>query len=169
MSKRTPSEYRVSEFQYQPAYAEKSNPCLMCGILKPRSSSTTTVTHLKDAICHCCGCLGGMWRSRALFRITVSWDAAQYLLLYRKEIEALLDQFGATCTPHLRHFLERNPLYIAQPPMFCLHLISHLTLRATRAPYRSRAGPPSNCGVAVSADVTHDEYERHRACSSVKP
>ena len=44
-----------------------------------------------------------------------------------------------------------------------------LTLRVTRAPCRSPAGPPSNLGVAVSADASTFEYERHRACPSVKP
>ena len=39
--------------------------------------------HLKDVIYHCCGCVGGMCLSRALFRMTVSWNAAQYQLLYR--------------------------------------------------------------------------------------
>ena len=34
-------------------------------------------------VCHCCGCLGDMWRSRALFRMTVSCNAAQYLLPYQ--------------------------------------------------------------------------------------
>ena len=39
--------------------------------------------HLKDAICHCCGCVGSMCPSHALVRIAVSWKAAQYQLLYR--------------------------------------------------------------------------------------
>ena len=85
-----------------------------------------------------------------------------------KEIEALLDPLVATCAPHLRRLAGRKPLYVAQAPIFCLHLILLLVLPATCAPYRSRAGPHSNYGVAVSADVTHDEYERHRACLSIK-
>ena len=56
----------------------------------------------------------------------------------------------------------------AQAPIFCLHLVFSLNLRATRAPCRSRAGPSSNLGVAVSADASTFEYERHRACLSVK-
>ena len=87
-----------------------------------------------------------------------------------REVEALLDQLVATCTPHLRRTAGPNPpLLVAQAPLFFLHFILLLTLRATRAPYRSLAGPPSNYGIPVRADVTHDEYERHRACPSVKP
>ena len=82
-----------------------------------------------------------------------------------KELGALLDQLGATCTPHLRRVPEGNPLCIAQAPILCLHFRLALPVQSTPAPYRS---PPSICGVAVSADVTHDEYERHRACLSVK-
>ena len=96
-----------------------------------------------------------------------------------REIEALLDQLIATCTPHLQRTAGMKPplcrtgshilpLYVTQVPIFCLYFVLSLTLRATRAPYRARAGPPSNRGVTVSADFSHDEYERHRACLSVK-
>ena len=65
--------------------------------------------------------------------------------------------------PRARHTCEERQadrlLYFAQAPIFCPPFILLLTLRATRAPYRSLAGPPSNCGVSVRADVTHDEYE----------
>ena len=37
----------------------------------------------RKAMCPCCGYLGDIWRSRALFRIAVSWNAAQYLLTYQ--------------------------------------------------------------------------------------
>ena len=44
-----------------------------------------------------------MWCSRALFRMVVSWNAAQYLLpRISREMEALLDQLGATVQSHLR-------------------------------------------------------------------
>ena len=65
--KRTPSGYRVIEFQDKLAYTEK---CKLYGRCKPRSSSGTVVTPQ--------GCdmsmlwmRGGMWRSRALIRIAV--------------------------------------------------------------------------------------------------
>ena len=72
---------------------------------------------------------------------------------------------GATCTPHLRRVPEGNPLCITQAPILCLHFRLALPVQSTPTPYRSLS---SICGMAVSADVTHDEYERHRACSSVK-
>ena len=43
-SKKTPSGYRVAEFQHKPAYTEKCKACLLCGLFKPRSSLGTTVT-----------------------------------------------------------------------------------------------------------------------------
>ena len=58
--------------------------------------------------------------------------------------------------------------YIAKAPIFCLCLVRLLTLRATRAPCRSRAEPPSNLGVELKADASTLKYERHRACLSVK-
>ena len=86
-----------------------------------------------------------------------------------REVEALMDQLVATCTPHLRRTAGRTPpLYRTGSHILpSLHITSNP--RVTRAPYRCLAGPPSNCGVSVRADVTHDEYERHRACLSVKP
>ena len=85
-----------------------------------------------------------------------------------REIEALLDQLVATCTQVQRRTAgPESPLCRTGAHILPSRILS-LTLRATRAPYRSRAGPPSNCGVAVSANVTHDEYERHRACLSVR-
>ena len=52
---------------------------------------------------------------------------------------------------------------------FCLCLVEPLTLRATRAPWGSRAGPPSKLRVELmKADASTLEYERHRACLSVK-
>ena len=70
-SKRAPSGYRVTEFQHKLAYTGKCKLCLMYGRFKPRLSSGTAVTPQ--------GCdmsmlwmRGGMWRSRALFKIAVS-------------------------------------------------------------------------------------------------
>ena len=69
--KRTPSGYRVTEFQHKLAYTGKCKLCLLYGRFKPRSSLGTAVTPQ--------GCdmsmlwmREGMWRSRALFRIAVS-------------------------------------------------------------------------------------------------
>ena len=97
-------------------------------------------------------CLGLRYHYRGMRRNTSSWTS--------RETEALLDHLVATCTSHLRRLAETESPYIAHAPMCCLHLVLLLILRATRAPYRPRAGPPSNCGVAVSADVTHDELLR---------
>ena len=69
---------------------------------------------------------------------------------------------SATTRPKL------HPFYIAKATMFCLCLIISSTLRATRAPSGSRAGPPSNLGVELKADSSTFEYERHRVCLSVK-
>ena len=69
--KRTPSGYRMIEFQDKLAYTGKCKLCLLYGRFEPRSSSGTAVTPQ--------GCdmsmlwmRGGMWRSRALIRIAVS-------------------------------------------------------------------------------------------------
>ena len=43
-SNRTPSGYRVTEFQHKLAYTGKSKLCLLYGRFKPRSSSGTAVT-----------------------------------------------------------------------------------------------------------------------------
>ena len=61
-----------------------------------------------------------------------------------------------------------HPFYIAKATIFCLCLIISSTLRATRAPSGSRAGPPSNLGVELKVDSSTFEYERHRVCLSVK-
>ena len=85
-----------------------------------------------------------------------------------REVNALLDQLVATCTPHLQKIAgPKSPLcHTGSHILPSLHITSNPSSH-TR-PYRSRAGPPSNCSVSVWADVTHDEYERHRACPSVK-
>ena len=88
-----------------------------------------------------------------------------------REIEALLDrldQLVATCTSVLQRIAPPESSLFTQVPMFCLHLVFSLNLRATQAPCRSRAGHPSNLGAAVSAVPSTFEYERHRACPSVK-
>ena len=64
--------------------------------------------------------------------------------------------------------IKITPFYIAKAPILCLCLVEASTLRATRAPWGSWAGPPSNLGVEFKADTSTFEYERHRACLSVK-
>ena len=119
-------------------------------------------------MCHCCEYLRNMWRSRALFRMMGSCRMrCNTYSRTSREIEALLDhldQLGATVQPHLR----RRSGSKLQAPIFCLCRVLLLTLRATRAPCRSRAGRSSNLGVALSADASTFEYERHKACLSVK-
>ena len=63
---------------------------------------------------------------------------------------------------------EIIPFYVAMALIICLCLVESLTLRATRVPWGSRAEPPSNLGVELKADASTVEYERHRACLSVK-
>ena len=85
-----------------------------------------------------------------------------------REIEPLLDQLVATCTLVLRRTAGLESPLCCTGSHILHHLVFSLNLRATRAPCRSRAGLPSNLGVAVSADASTFEYERHRACLSVK-
>ena len=66
-SKRTLSEYRVTEFPHKLAYTGKCKLCLQCGRFKPRSSSGTAVTRQGCAV-SMLWMRGGMWRSRALIR-----------------------------------------------------------------------------------------------------
>ena len=70
-SKRTPSGYRVTEFQHKLAYTGKYKLCLLYGRFKPRSSSGTAVTPQRCDV-SMLWMRGGMWRSRALIRIAVS-------------------------------------------------------------------------------------------------
>ena len=86
-----------------------------------------------------------------------------------RETEPLPDQLVATCTPVLqKHAGLKSPLCRRGFFIFRLHLVFSLNPRATRAPCRSRAGPPSNLGVAVNVDASTLEYERHRSCLSIK-
>ena len=120
-------------------------------------------------MCRCCGCVGGMWRSRALFRIAASGVGRN---TYTPIPVRKLRLYWISLQPRARHTREEwpveHPRYFAQAPIFCPHFIWCLTLRATRAPCRSQAGPPSNLGVELKADASTFEYERHRACLSVK-
>ena len=86
------------------------------------------------------------------------------LMLYWIILMSLEPRFRHTCDDAQKD----NSLYIAKAPIFCLCLVRLLTLRATRAPCRSRAGPPSNLGVELKADASTFEYERHRAGLCVK-
>ena len=63
---------------------------------------------------------------------------------------------------------ENTPIYFKQATIFCLYSLIPLTLRATRAPWPSRAGPPSSLWAELKSDTWTFEYERHRACLSVK-
>ena len=121
-------------------------------------------------MCHCCGCVRGMCSSRALFRIAVfivesgaipTPVPVGKLSLYWISLQPRAHQSCGE-PPGLNH------LFVAQAPILCLHLVFSLNPQATRAPCRSRTGPPSNLGVAVSVDASTFEYERHRACLSLK-
>ena len=85
-----------------------------------------------------------------------------------REVEALMVQL----TPRVRRTCEERsveyPFYFEQATIFCPRSIISSTLRATRAPWASRAGPPSNLRVELKSDTPTFEYERHRACLSVK-
>ena len=85
-----------------------------------------------------------------------------------REIEALLDQLVATCTPVLRRTAGlESPLCRTGS-----HILPSLGIESKPSSHtrtvQVSGRTPSNYGVAVSADVTHDEYKRHRACLSVK-
>ena len=67
------------------------------------------------------------------------------------------------------HVKEANSLLYRTGSHILPYRVLLLILRATRAPCRSRTRPPSNLGIAVSADNSTFEYERHSACLSVKP
>ena len=119
------------KFQYKPAYTEKCKPCLLCGIFKPRSSSDTTVTPQECDMSLLwmrgggCGaherCLG--LRYRGTHRNTSSCTS--------REIEALLGQLVAKCTPHLRRLagtespLCRTGSHILPSPYITSKLPSH--------------------------------------------
>ena len=74
--------------------------------------------------------------------------------------------------PRFRHTcndaLEDNPLLYRKGSNIVPLPGATLHPRAARAPCRSRAEPPSNLGVELKADASTLEYERHRACLSVK-
>ena len=54
---------------------------------------------------------------------------------------------------------KRIPFYIAQASILCLYRVLLPTFIAPQPPCRSRAGPPSNLGVAVSANVSTFELQ----------
>ena len=86
-----------------------------------------------------------------------------------REIEALLDQLVAPCTPHLRRIAgPKSPsCRIGFDILTSLHTTSNPPSHTHALQVSGRT--PSNCGVSVRVDVTHHEYERHGACPSVKP
>ena len=85
-----------------------------------------------------------------------------------REVEALMVQLAARARRTCKERPVEYPIYFEQATIFCLCLVISSTLRVTRAPWASRAGPPSNLGVELKADTSTFEYERHRACLSVK-
>ena len=85
-----------------------------------------------------------------------------------REVEALMVQLAARARHTCKELPVEYPIYFEQATIFCLCLVISSTLRVTRAPWASRAGPPSNLGVELKADTSTFEYERHRACLSVK-
>ena len=78
-----------------------------------------------------------------------------------------MDQLAASARRTCEEWPLEHPLYFAQAPIFCPRFIVCPTLRPTRAPWASWAGPPSNLGVELKADASTFKYERHRACLSV--
>ena len=160
----------MTEIAHTPAYTEKCKPCFLCGMFGARSSSSTDHNiSRKDRIT-----VLDAWGACGAHESCLEWGyrgiRSNTYFLTSREIDALLDhldQLGATVQPHLRRRSEQLTFYIAQAPIFCLCRVLFLTLRATRAPCRSWAGPPSNLGVAVSANASTFESERHRACLSV--
>ena len=85
-----------------------------------------------------------------------------------REVEALMDQLAASARRTCEERSLEHPIYFEQAPIVCPRFIICPTLRATGVPWASRAGPPSNLGVELKADTSTLEYERHRACLSVK-
>ena len=85
-----------------------------------------------------------------------------------REVEALMVQLAARARRTCEERPVEYPIYFEQATILCLCLVISSTLRATRAPWASRAGPHSNLGVELKADTSTFEYERHRACLSVK-
>ena len=131
---------------HTPAYAEKCKPCLLCGMFRARSSSDTDHNiSRKECVTvvdtwGTCGarerCLGWWYRAEcgAIHPPVTVGKLRLYWIIWIS-----LGHGSATPATTLR---EQIPCYIAQTPIFCLCLVLLLTLRATRAPCRSRAGPP---------------------------
>ena len=159
----------MAKFQHnKPTCTQQSKPCLLCGIFGARSSSGTMVTPQRCDMSLLWIPGGYVALASAVWHYgIVECGAIPTSVPLRK-----LRLYWISLEPRARHTCEnvpeRNLLYIAQAPIFFLHLILLLTLPSTRILYRSRARAPSNFGVTISADVTHDEYERHRACPSVR-
>ena len=162
----------MAEIPHTPADTEKCKPCLLCGMFGARSSSGTDHNISRKE----CVTVVDAWGTYGARERCLEW-------WYRAEcgviptpvpVEKLrlnwiiwisLEPRSTTPATTLR---KQIPFYIAQAPIFCLCRVLLLTFRVIRAPCRSRAGPPSNLGVALSADALTFEYERHRACLSVK-
>ena len=112
---------------------------------------------------------GGMWRSRALIKHCGMRSTAKYIHSHlSREVEALMVQLAARAHRTSEQRTENTPIYFKQATIFCLYSLIPSTLRATRALWPSRAGPPSSLRVQLKSDTSTFEYERHRACLSVK-
>ena len=107
-------------------------------------------------MCHCCGCLGACgaherclgWWYRAGYGAIPPPVTVGKLRLYWIIWISLESRFSHTCDDAQ----EANSLLYRTGSNVLLFLVLLSILRATRAPCRSRAGPPSNLGVAFSAD-----------------
>ena len=85
-----------------------------------------------------------------------------------REVEALMVQLAARAHRTSEERRVEHPIFFEQATIFCPCIMIPSTLRATRALWPSRAGPPSSLRVQLKSDTSTFEYERHRACLSVK-
>ena len=96
-------------------------------------------------------------------------SAAKYIHSHpSREVEALMVQLAARARRTCEERPVEYPIYFQQATISRLCVIISSTLRATRAPWASRAGPPLNLRVELKSDTSKFEYERKRACISVK-
>ena len=173
---RTPSGvlrgYPVAYMPHTPAYTEKCKPCLLCGMFGARSSSDTDHNISRKECVTVVDAWGSRWRRE---RCSGWWYRVMRCNSFSRTSRGDWGSTGSLGwawshgleTPATRRS-KLHPFNIAKATIFCLCLIISSTLRATRAPSGSRAGPPSNLGVELTADTSTFEYERHGVCLSVK-
>ena len=160
----------MAEFPHTPAYTEKCKPCLLCVMFGARSGSDTTVTFQESNVSLLWMPEGHVALASAVFNcgIVECGVIPTPVPVGKLRLDSII---WISSEPRACHTCEDVPganslLYRIDSQ--CLYRVLLLTLRATRAPCRSWAGPPSNLGVTVSAYASTFEYERHRACLSVK-